>query len=126
MISYADAAKYNYDGDFKRIYSPEKRKAEGDRIITKFPDKIPIIVEQEKNLEQLLDKRKYLVPNDMTVGQLMYVIRKRMKLTADKAIYMFIGGKLFSSNKILLEVYRKHKDEDNFLYATIGAEATFG
>lgn len=125
--SYADVLKYNYTGDFKRFYSFTKRINEGNRIISKFPDRVPIIVEQERNsLPELLDKRKYLVPTEMTVGQFMYVIRKRMKLASDKGLYMFFDGKLFPTSMRLDTIYKQCVDEDKFLYATVGAERTFG
>ena len=33
---------------------------------------------------------RYLVPADLTVGQFVYVIRKRIKVSAEKAIFMFV------------------------------------
>lgn len=38
--------------------------------------------------------RRYLVPADLTVGQFVYVIRKRIKLSPEKAIFIFIDNKL--------------------------------
>ena len=37
---------------------------------------------------------RYLVPGDLTVGQFVYVIRKRIKLTPEKAIFVFVGNVL--------------------------------
>jgi GABA(A) receptor-associated protein len=47
------------------------------RIRAKYPDRIPVICEKalKSNLEDI-DKKKYLVPSDLTVGQFVYVIRK--------------------------------------------------
>ncbi|GJW12606.1 autophagy-related protein 8c [Tanacetum coccineum] len=36
-----------------------------------------------------IDKKKYLVHADLTVGQFVYVVRKRIKLSAEKAIFIF-------------------------------------
>ncbi len=38
--------------------------------------------------------RRYLVPADLTVGQFVYVIRKRIKLSPERAIFIFIDNKL--------------------------------
>ena len=38
--------------------------------------------------------RRYLVPSDLTVGQFVYVIRKRIKLSPEKAIFIFAAGVL--------------------------------
>ncbi|KAI7985216.1 Autophagy-related protein 8e [Camellia lanceoleosa] len=39
-------------------------------------------------------QNKYLVPADLTVGQFVYVIRKRIKLSAEKAIFIFVDNVL--------------------------------
>lgn len=39
----------------------------------------------------MIDKKKYLVPADLTVGQFVYVIRKRIKLSPEKAIFIFVN-----------------------------------
>lgn len=33
---------------------------------------------------------RYLVPSDLTVGQFVYVIRKRIKLSPERAIFIFV------------------------------------
>ena len=38
--------------------------------------------------------RRYLVPADLTVGQFVYVIRKRIKVGPEKAIFMFVKNTL--------------------------------
>lgn len=40
----------------------------------------------------VLQKSKYLIPMDMTVGQLVYVLRKRISLPSDKAIFVFVNN----------------------------------
>jgi GABA(A) receptor-associated protein len=62
---------------FKSEHSFDKRKLESARIRAKYPDRIPVICEKatKSNLEDI-DKKKYLVPSDLTVGQFVYVIRK--------------------------------------------------
>merc|ERR1711938_123213 len=44
----------------------------------KHPDRIPVIVEKRPRdaTLPLIDKKKFLVPADLTVGQFVYVIRK--------------------------------------------------
>ena len=73
---------------FKEKFSFEKRKEESARIKTKYPDRIPIIVEKNKDSDiEDIDKEKYLVPNDLTLGQFIFVIRKRMSSTIDSIYY---------------------------------------
>ncbi|KAL4592472.1 hypothetical protein LXL04_005468 [Taraxacum kok-saghyz] len=80
---------------FKQEHDLEKRKAEAARIREKYPDRIPVIVEKgERSDVPNIDKKKYLVPADLTVGQFVYVIRKRIKLSAEKAIFIFVDNAL--------------------------------
>ena len=37
---------------------------------------------------------RYLVPGDLTVGQFVYVIRKRIRVSPEKAIFMFVKNVL--------------------------------
>ncbi|XP_038692820.1 autophagy-related protein 8C-like isoform X2 [Tripterygium wilfordii] len=76
---------------FKTEHPLERRQAEAARIREKYPDRIPVIVERaEKSDVPDIDKKKYLVPADLTVGQFVYVVRKRIKLTPEKAIFIFV------------------------------------
>lgn len=62
---------------FKLEHSIDQRKAESSRIRAKYADRIPVICERsDKSKVQDIDKKKYLVPADLTVSQFMYVIRK--------------------------------------------------
>lgn len=105
----------------------EKRQAEASRILQKFNDRIPVICEKvEKSDIAEIDKRKYLVPSDLTVGQFVYVIRKRIKLPSEKAIFIFVNDILPPTAALLSTVYEEHKDEDGFLYVLYSGENTFG
>lgn len=68
-----------------------------------------------------------MVPADLTVGQFVYVIRKRIKLSPEKAIFIFVSGNVLPPTASLMStVYEEHKDEDGFLYITYSGENTFG
>ena len=113
---------------FIHKFSFEKRYNESKSIIKKYPDRIPVIVEKNKNSKiNDIDKQKYLVPNDLTVGQFIYVIRKRIKLTPEKAIFIFVGDNVLPANTSLMStIYDYYKHEDGFLYITYSGENTFG
>jgi GABA(A) receptor-associated protein len=114
--------------DFKENISFDKRKAESINIINKYPNRIPIIVEINKKYKKnlLLDKRKYLVPGDLNIGQFLYVIRKRMLLEPNKALFMFVNNSIPPTSNTIHMVYDTHKDADGFLYFTVSLENTFG
>lgn len=74
---------------------------------------VKVICEKvEKSDIAAIDKKKYLVPADLTVGQFVYVIRKRIKLSPDKAIFIFVNELLPPTAALMSSVYEEHKDED--------------
>ncbi|KAL3627471.1 Autophagy-related protein 8C-like [Castilleja foliolosa] len=112
---------------FKLEHPLAKRKAESDRIREKYSDRVPVIVEKAGKSEVPdIDKKKYLVPADLTVGQFVYVVRKRIKLSAEKAIFVFVKNMLPPTAALMSAIYDEHKDEDGFLYMTYSGENTFG
>lgn len=113
--------------EFKAQHAFEKRKAEAQRIRAKYPDRIPVICERvDKSDIPDIDKKKYLVPADLTVGQFVYVIRKRIKVPSEKAIFIFVNNTLPAHVSLMSQIYKEQKDEDGFLYVTYSGESTFG
>ena len=69
---------------------------------------------------------KILVSKDLTLGQFIYIIRKRIELNPEQALFIMINHSLAPNNKTISELYDTHKDKDNFLYITYTSENTFG
>ena len=75
------------------LINAEKRKSEAERIRAKYPDRVPVICEKADRSDiPDIDKKKYLVPADLTVGQFHYVIRKRIQLAPEKALFLFCSN----------------------------------
>jgi GABA(A) receptor-associated protein len=70
----------------------------------------------EKSDIATIDKKKYLVPADLTVGQFVYVIRKRIKLSPEKAIFIFVDEVLPPTAALMSSIYEEHKDEDGYVF----------
>lgn len=105
----------------------EQRIKESSRLINKYPNRIPVIVTKSKDSKiQDIDKNKFLVPSDQTIGQMVYVIRNRIKLSQEKALFVFVKNILPPTGEILSEVYKNKKDPDGFLYITYACENVFG
>lgn len=118
---------YYFMSKFKDEHTLEERKRESEKMKAKYPDRIPIICEKaERSDVPDIDKKKYLVPNDLNVGQFIYVIRKRVRLPAEKAIFIFVNRRIPPAAELLATVYEHNKDEDGFLYIEYSGENTFG
>ncbi|KAF9321437.1 ubiquitin-like protein atg8 [Podila horticola] len=112
---------------FQQKHPFEARKAESARIRQKYPDRVPIICEKADKADiATIDKNKYLVPADLTVGQFMYVIRKRIELSSEKAIFIFVDEVLPPVAALISSLYEEYRDDDGFLYFTYSGESTFG
>lgn len=112
---------------FKESHPFDKRVAESRRIREKFPGRVPIVVELGAKSElPPIDKSKFLVPGDLTVGQFIYIIRKRLILPPDQAMFIFCGNTLPMTSQLMRELYYQHYDDDGFLYITYTGESTFG
>lgn len=107
----------------------EKRKKESTHILTKYPDKVGIIVQKSTRCYEdiELDKQKFLVPRNITMGQFLFIIRKRLKLRAEKAIYMFTENTTIPPTSFLISnIYNQNVNQDGFLYMYYTSESTFG
>jgi len=113
--------------EFKQKHSFESRKEESRRILKKYPDRIPVIILRGSKEVPEIDRQKYLVPNDLAISGLMYVVRKRINLTPEKSLYFFINDSVMPATATLVAaMYDEYKDKDGFLYITYCGETTFG
>lgn len=96
------------------------------KILRKYPDKVPVIFTPSDGAPNI-DKRKFIMPRDLMVSQLTYIVRQKVKLDPEKGMYIFFGkNNIASSNMLLSEVYERYRDKDGVLYATYSIENTFG
>jgi len=113
---------------FKTTHTFEVRCQEASRVLYKYPGRIPVICEKNAKNTDIgnLDKNKYLVPFDLNCGQFIYTIRQRLKLPAEKGIFLSINGIIPSVTDTMGSLYNRYKDQDNFLYVTYAGENVFG
>ena len=111
---------------YKEDYTLEQRKEESNKILERYPDRIPIICETLDKNAPKLDKKKFLVPCDLTMGQFMFILRKRIKLKQEEAIYLFVNNSICPSASLMSSIYDQNMDEDGFLYIKYNGESTFG
>ena len=114
---------YEYITDFRR-QKLEERIQISQKIISKYPQRVPIIVDCKKELK--LDKNKYIVPNDLTVGQFMYILKKRININHEQSIFLLCNNQLVINTELINNLFNRQKDYDGFLYIIISLENTFG
>merc|ERR1711943_2583 len=112
---------------FKQEHPFEKRAEVAARIREKYSDRIPVIVEKApKSTAPDIDKKKFLVPCEITVGKFVFEIRKHMRLSPEHAIFLFVGNTLPPTAALMSHIYERYKDEDGFLYCLYSGENSFG
>ncbi|KAK2649778.1 hypothetical protein Ddye_017267 [Dipteronia dyeriana] len=113
---------------FKDEFTLEERLAESRDIIGQYADRVPVIAERYSKAADLpnIEKKKFLVPRDMSVGQFIHVLSNRIRLTPGKALFVFVKDTLPQTASLMDSVYESLKDEDGFLYMCYSTEKTFG
>ena len=114
---------YEYITNFRR-QKLEERIQISQKIILKYPQRVPIIVDCKKELK--LDKNKYIVPIDLTLGQFMYILKKRININHEQSIFLLCNNQLVINTELINNLFNRQKDYDGFLYIIISLENTFG
>lgn len=129
IANHLGSSNETLEHTFKTEFSFQDRFNEASKVLNEYPDRIPIIVERANNSNNIpiIDKRKYLVPNDLSMSQFLWTIRKRLKLNETNALFLFNeNGIAFQNTQFVSNVYEECKDRDGFLYLKYASENTFG
>jgi GABA(A) receptor-associated protein len=121
--SKIDYTKEKFNDEEKMII-----RKEIEVIKEKYPNYIPIIIRTKGDHDYKLTKRKFLVGGDVTVGQFIMILRKKMHLLkATEALFIFVNNTIPPSSLLLSSLYANEKDiETQMLFITICKENTFG
>ncbi|KAM0984662.1 hypothetical protein EV2_012440 [Malus domestica] len=112
---------------FKQEFSFDERVEESKLIISKYPDRVPVILERYSRTDlPEMEKKKFLVPRDMSVGQFMHILSSRLHLTPGKALFVFVKNTLPQTASRMDSIYETYKEDDGFLYMCYSSEKTFG
>lgn len=117
---------------FKNRNSYEKRCEHSSKLLIKYPNFVPVIVDS-LDFSIRIDKNKLLIHKDTSCTVLIYNIRKQLKLQNFEAIFVFCNGILVCNTYTVGELYEYYlsenkiqSDGDKFLYLEIKKENTFG
>ena len=115
--------------EFKNKNPLEKRKEQFNKINNEYEGKIPIILERaNKCTINKVIKTKYILSNTLTLAEFIKIIREKLELEPERALFFLANGKYsISTNENLGNIYEKYKDkEDGFLYMTYSEEIVYG
>ena len=113
---------------FHNKYTPEQRLEESKKMREKYSNRIPILVESKcDNIDNSKIQHKYLVPEDMTLAHFAFVVRSRISLKKEEAIFLLVSTKqtLVPSSQAIGQIHKTY-NENGFLYITLMKENTFG
>lgn len=113
---------------FKTEHNFIDRQKEAGRILKKFPDRVPVICERDKNKLDVpeLEKKKFLLPKDLKMIEFIFILRNKMKINNSIALFFTIDGHVPNSTQTMHNLYEEYKDRDGFLYVVYTSENTFG
>jgi GABA(A) receptor-associated protein len=97
-------------------------------FINRYPSRIPVIITKKVNdpLDDL-DKDKYLIPRDMIFWQFLCILRKRLNLPANKALFVLSDhSRLISNSSLVSVIYESEKSSDGYLRLVYASENAFG
>jgi len=106
----------------------EQRREQSLRLLHKFAPKLPVVVEPGRASDPRIEKSKFLIDPNVTVAELLMLIRRRIQLQPHQAVYLFIDNQLVPSNATVREIYHQAQQHnpDGFLYIKYCLENTFG
>jgi GABA(A) receptor-associated protein len=111
--------------NFRTLHTREQRLNEFKRIIQKYPDRIPVVINIVGE-GLILNKRKYLVEMDMLMIHFQHTIRQRLKVGPNESIFFFYENTIPNPTQTLGQIYKEGPSEDGFMVLTLAKENTFG
>ena len=111
---------------YKREHSLKVRQSESTGVRERYPDRVPVICETHDAALSGPTTGKYLVPADIAVSQFIHIVRSKIKLQADTALFMFVCNTIPPQMTLMSQLDRDHRDADGFLYMEYTLESTFG
>lgn len=118
-----------YIHEYTNSFSLEERITESNRICSKHPDKIPIILHFDKQIK-FPCKKKILIDKTAYVSELIFFLRSKIQLKDNEALMIFCDNSILCGNQSLYHLYydfiSRENNDDKFLYIHVNIENTFG
>ena len=117
---------------FKENTNYTQRLKKSKYLLENYEGRVPVIIERTKKETILnkIDKNKYLIPVNMTISNILILIRQNITINENQSIYIMTK---FNNSTIILNptqsietVYNTYRCDDGFLYLEYCGENIFG
>eukprot|EP00930_Biecheleria_cincta_P001661 TRINITY_DN102798_c0_g1_i1.p1 TRINITY_DN102798_c0_g1~~TRINITY_DN102798_c0_g1_i1.p1 ORF type:complete len:968 (-),score=291.69 TRINITY_DN102798_c0_g1_i1:210-3113(-) len=113
--------------------SPELQQASVDadrarKLLKKYPDRMPVLVNQAASAGLPRINKKFIVPRSMTVSGLQHILPGHLAFPADlqlewSMLQVYMGGERISKDATMNDVYNQYVDDgDSGLHITLRLE----
>lgn len=107
-----------------------ERLVRTNRLLYKYPQRIPIIIDRFKSGDPEVKQHKFLLESSMIMSQFVYLLRKQLSnnLGPEHALFLF-DKKTYSTLNMSATIGELHKhivDPDGCIHLVYSLEATFG
>ena len=94
-----------------------------ERLMKVYPDRVPVVVESKISEGE---KFKFMVPRDKTIRDMVVQLRKYIKMSPKKAMFIFVNNTLPPNAYTVGRVWDEHKNAESVLHMYYSLENTFG
>jgi GABA(A) receptor-associated protein len=107
----------------KREKEFQQRLDECQDVLTKHPGEIPIVLDKDPRCHlPNVERQKFLVPPGLSMGQFVYVVRKRINLSPQEPLYITVNRRIIGLSAKMGDLHAQFGEEDGFLYGVYAAE----
>ena len=97
------------------------------KVLQKYPGRAMVVMYHDGRAETpLLKRTKFVCPSELSVAQLMVILRKNVHLDSSQALFVFYQNLLLPGNTTLAQARASHGDLDGILHLTYSCESSFG
>ena len=92
---------------YKDLFSKDERIKESNRILAKYPNYIPVIIDCSDKIG-ILKKQKFLVPSEVSASHLLHSVRRQFETKKSDAVFMFCDNVLVCPTIIMGNIYKDY------------------
>ena len=106
----------------------EERKEKLEKLLSKNPNKVPIVFEKHKKSKLGgNDDAKFISTKNIKLGDLVKQLRDMWKLSDDTSLFFSCQNKaILKPDALIGDLYDRCKEEDGYLYIQFREVETFG